>query len=87
MRRPFLANCDDFKHSHVKVKTRTNLSDVTFTEILLRGRVFKNSRNILTVMVQSLQQSNVVMPWLKKRPILNTLNNFFSSYLGTKVTL
>lgn len=48
MRSLFLANCDNFKHSH---KTRTNLSDVTFTEILLRGRVFKTSRNTLTVTV------------------------------------
>lgn len=70
----------------MKVKTRTNLSDVTFTEILLRGRFFKTSRNILTVMVQSLQQSDV-MPWLKKRSFLNSLNNFFSSYQETKVTL
>lgn len=48
--RPFLANCDNFKYSHMKVKT-TILSDVTFTEILLKGRGFKTSRNILTAMV------------------------------------
>lgn len=57
MRRLFLVSCDNFKHSHVKVKTGTNLSDVTFTEFLLRGRQFKNSRNILTVLAtESLTQ-------------------------------
>lgn len=48
----FLASGDNFKHSHVKEHTGTNCSDVTFAEILLRGRVFKTSRNILTVLVR-----------------------------------
>lgn len=37
-------------------------------------------------MVQSLQKSDVVMAQVKKRPILNFPNNFFSSYQGTRVT-
>lgn len=85
MRRPFLANGDNFKHSRMKGNTRTNLSDTTFAEILLRGRVFKTSRSTFTVLVR-VSNSDVVMPWVKKRPILNSLNNFFSSYRRTKVT-
>lgn len=57
MRRLCLVSFDNFKHSHVKVKTGTYLSDVTFTECLVRDRQFKTSRNILTVLVtQSVTQ-------------------------------
>lgn len=52
MRRPFLANGDNFKLSHVKGNTGTNCSDMTSAEILLRGRAFKTSRNILRVLVR-----------------------------------
>lgn len=55
MRTPSLANCDNFQHSLVKIKTMSNLPDVAFTEVLLRGRVFKTSGNIPTVMVTASQ--------------------------------
>lgn len=86
MRRPFLASGDNFKHSHVKGNARTNLSDRTFAEILPRGRIFKISRSILIVLVR-VSNSDVVMPCIKNRPILNSLNNFSSSYGNTKVPL
>lgn len=58
MRRHFLANADNFKYSHMKGNTKTNLLDMTFAEILLRGRDFRISRSILTVLVREFSSSD-----------------------------
>lgn len=86
MGRPFLASGDNFKRSHVKGNTKTKLSDMTFAETLLRGKVFKTSRSILTVLIR-VSNSDVVMPWVRYRPILNSLSNFSSSYGRTGTTI